>query len=97
MKKIEKINLEMLANYRIDIKSMKSIVGGDDELVSGCCGCGCLGTSSTADNSSANVIGFKQTPGDWKGQIVNGKGICILAYYDPKTGKYTEVDHGSRC
>lgn len=64
----------------------------------GCCGCGCRGTSSSSDNASANVVGFRSTPQMDKGDILNTKkGYCIQAIYDTNTGKYTEIDQGSNC
>ena len=75
---------------------MKKITGGDE--VMGCCGCGCRGTSSSSDNASANVVGFKTTPNMDKGSVLNTKvGYCILATYDTDTKKYKEIDQGSNC
>lgn len=95
--KNERITLRSMSTLEID--DMKKIFGGanDKEISTGCCGCACAGPSSTADNSSANVVGFKSSPGTWKGDVMTYKGICILAEYNSKTGKYTEIDHGSKC
>lgn len=81
-------NFESCFNYKAN---------NDDKYPMRCCGCGCLGTSETADNSSANVAEFRSTPGNWKGDVTNGNGICILMTYNESIGKYEETDHGSNC
>lgn len=96
MKSLNCISLINLEKNRLNSIRMRNIVGGNE--IYGCCGCGCRGTSSSADNASANVVGFRHTPNMDKGNPINTKmGYCIQAVYDTTTNKYTEIDQGSNC
>lgn len=96
MKKTNCISLTNLENNRLSSIKMKNIIGGKE--IMGCCGCGCRGTSSSTDNASANVVGFRTTPNMDKGSVLDTrKGYCIQAVLDTNTGKYTEIDQGSNC
>jgi natural product precursor len=63
--KLEKINLNELANAELDEREMYRLLGGG---TSGCCQCGCnystSGGSNTSDNDSANnSSGYTSDPG----------------------------------
>ena len=52
--KLQKINLNQLANADLNEREMYRLLGGGDH---GCCQCGCHGSSTTGSNNSANNAG----------------------------------------
>ena len=48
MKKLSKLKLNQLSKADLEKREMSQLIGGT------ACGCGCLGTSDTIDNSEAN-------------------------------------------
>ncbi|MCL2510921.1 MAG: TIGR04149 family rSAM-modified RiPP [Bacteroidales bacterium] len=56
-----KLKLNRLSDNVIAEKQMNNVMGGAADSC-GCC-CGCLGTSSNADNKQANLAGDKWTKG----------------------------------
>ena len=52
MKSIEKLKITQLSKAELGKREQNHLVGGEN-----CCVCGCLGSSSSYDNSGANYRG----------------------------------------